>query len=166
MSEREHDKTADVDFERIKLELNVTKRKLIETKLKLNETEIELESKKVELEGTKADLQSTREELNETRNELKHTEQRLVDVELQLEEPCRERALNCSMTKGLLSKWDILYSRDFYNQIFTRQQHNKLRNVCRSLDTGMVIGFYRFFIFVIFDCTSTNDKTIHDLSIF
>ena len=62
-------------------------------------------------------MKTSEEQLNETRIELEETQLELKNVS----------ESKCALVKGNLTKWDIFYSRPFYNKRFTRRLYQELR---------------------------------------
>ena len=90
---------------------------------------VELQAQLLKVEES---YNSTREELAEVRRELARSEVVLNETQAKLvvtEEELRNLSLSkCALTKGNLTKWDMLYGPSFYNQILTRDLYTQLRN--------------------------------------
>ena len=98
---------------------------LEEARTELQKVQDQLDSKLREIEDLKNKQQISEREHNGTKADLRETEANL-----------EEKEFSCPLKKGQLTKWDILYSCEYYNKVFTRRQQKKLRNTWRSLNTG------------------------------
>ena len=117
-----------------KLNVAVTERSSLE--VSLNKTQSELimvqglfNTSEEELDGVKRQLTTSEEQLTETRLELEETKLDLKNVS----------ESGCALVKGNLTKWDIFYSRPFYNKTFTRQLYQKLKTTWDSI--SIVVRF-------------------------
>ena len=125
---------------RTETELRETNRKLEETQTTLNKTGSELQEVKKNLNVTVAELADTRTQLNATQTVLKRKEIRLERTERKLnntELELQEVSADLNHTRSLLekarrletvSRWDVLYTPSYLNQIFTKQLYNQLTN--------------------------------------
>ena len=94
----------------LEVSLNKTQSELVKVKGLFNTSE-------EELDGVKRQLTTSEEQLTETRLELEETKLDLKNVS----------ESGCALVKGNLTKWDIFYSRPFYNKTFTRRLYLQLR---------------------------------------
>ena len=111
------------DFE---TELGKTQRLLqeaISEKEELQASLTVLENSSLELNKSKAELENSLLKLNESQIELENTK---LELKTALENECELR-------KGHLTKWDVLYSCPYYNKVFTRKLHKRLRTTWGSL---------------------------------
>jgi len=121
-------------------ELNTTKVKLEKADVELNKTKAELNGTKEELNKNKAELNGTKEELNETKAELNETMGELEDKNTELEKTNQElkRLKENKLEKGNLTKWDVFYSSDYHNKIFTLQLYEQLQTMWESLTKSLL----------------------------
>ena len=101
----------------------------------------ELEATQEELREVKLELGSTQEELREAKRQLQNfesereaTQEQLRDVNAKLEEAKDQlkEPPQCDLQKGKLTKWDIMYSCDYYNKVFTKSLKRKLKSQWKS----------------------------------
>ena len=114
-------------MENIKLELQEAKEELEngakrESDLNNIKTELEneLQQAKKELENNaecESNLSNIQTELENTNLELQKAKQELANVP------------ECDLQKGKLTRWDVLYSCNFYNKTFTRKLQKKFRSM-------------------------------------
>ena len=123
ISEKEELQASLTVLENSSLELNESKLLLKHTVLQLNEIKGVLENSSLELNKSKAELENSLLKLNESQIELENTK---LELKTALENECELR-------KGHLTKWDVLYSCPYYNKVFTRKLHKRLRTTWGSL---------------------------------
>ena len=97
---------------------------------KLNEAQRNFHANEEELNETKIELKSTALELFEIKAELGETELELVETKLEVKNVSETR---CALQKGFLTKWDVLYSCDYYNKTFTLRLYRQLQTTWASL---------------------------------
>ncbi|XP_063689331.1 uncharacterized protein LOC134822303 [Bolinopsis microptera] len=126
----------ETEMENIKLELQEAKNEL-ENGAK---RETDLNNIKTELENT---LQQAKKELEnsaECESDLSNIKTELENTKLELQEAKKELANvpECDLQKGKLTRWDVLYSCNFYNKTFTRKLQKKFRSMWS--DTKKLFG--------------------------
>ena len=128
----------------IKTQLKQSNDQQKRTALQLNGTIIELEQTRLQLNESNGQLENTALKLNQSNDELEKTALRLNQSNTELEKTAlllkkaRELETQCALQKGSLTKWDMLYSCEYYNKVLTRKLHKKLRTSCSTLPKILV----------------------------
>ena len=105
------------EFFEVRNELNTTESEVIELRVELNTTESELGLVKNDLERTKALLQTERARRNKTEERLETCSSSLTDSEKRIEE---------ARTLQNITRWDLLYTAPYFNEVFTEDHLEKL----------------------------------------
>ena len=119
----------EAEMENIKLELQEAKEELENGAKRESDLENELQQAKKELENNaecESNLSNIQTELENTNLELQKAKQELANVP------------ECDLQKGKLTRWDVLYSCNFYNKTFTRKLQKKFRSMWS--DTKKIFG--------------------------
>lgn len=117
----------EAEMENIKLELQEAKEELengAKRESDLNNIKTELEN---ELQQAKKELENNAE----CESDLSNIKTELENTKLELQEAKKELANvpECDLQKGKLTRWDVLYSCNFYNKTFTRKLQKKFRSM-------------------------------------
>ena len=122
---------AEERLQAISVELNETKTELVEVKADLNETESELKEVREELNTTESELETVKsglermeERLESERAQHNKTEERLETCSTSLTE-LEERAEEARTLQNI-TRWDVLYTQPYFNQVFTEDHLEKL----------------------------------------
>ena len=117
---------------------NSTQEALVEVKRDLVVIGGELNDTKVELDGVKRELEAMGGELNGTKSQLEDTKLELEDTALELKNVTESK---CTLQKGNLTKWDMLYAPAYYNKTFTRRLYQQLTTTWDSISSKIPV-FY------------------------
>ena len=101
-------------------ELEATQEELREVKLELGSAQEELEEAKKQLQNFETEREATQEQLRDVNAKLEEAKDRLKETP------------QCDLQKGKLTKWDIMYSCDYYNKVFTKALKRKLKSQWKS----------------------------------
>ena len=101
----------------LRVELNTTESEISDLRDELNTTESELGLVKSNLERTKALLQTERARRNKTEERLETCSSSLTDSEKRVEE---------ARTLQNITRWDLLYTAPYFNEVFTEDHLEKL----------------------------------------
>ena len=139
------------DLGAMEQELSSTKEALGAMAKQLNSTKEALAAKEKELNSAKKDLGAKASELNSTNEDLEVVRTRLNRTEAQLEtetellESCSatltdsQNQLKNSRTFQNITRWDILYTRPYYNHQFTDELYEKLTTSWEMLSKLTII---------------------------
>ena len=146
---------ADTDYAKcLKAQVELLAGKLTQTQIdldtmsnRLNRTELELETSNSRLNRTEEDLKSANSRLNRTEEDLKSANSRLNRTEEKLETANRnlnrteEKLATCSATLSdtkqelagsrrfsNITRWDVLYTSAYHNQVLTEELIERLKS--------------------------------------
>ena len=122
---------AEERLQAVSVKLNETKTELVEVKAGLTETESELQEIREELNTTESELETVKsglermeERLESERAQHNKTEERLETCSTSLTE--LEKRAEESRTLQNITRWDVLYTQPYFNQVFTEDHLEKL----------------------------------------
>ena len=108
----------------VKFELNATETEFLELRGELNTTEFEILELKDELNTTESDLERTKALLQTERARRNKTEERLETCSSSLTDS--EKKIEEARTLQNFTRWDLLYTAPYFNEVFTEDHLEKL----------------------------------------
>ena len=94
-----------------------------------------MENIKLELQEAKKELENGAKRESDLSNIKTELENALQQANKEL-----ENVPECDLQKGKLSRWDVLYSCNFYNKTFTRKLQKKFRSNLHDIDDVSVVN--------------------------